>query len=83
MNAKKLLEKLQAKITLKLGRKLTQQELLDMCVKFAYNRLYEFISEEFESPKLTKKIIEQIRNDTIEAPLANPKKSDDELIYDL
>ena len=83
MNEKKLLEKLQAKITLKLGRKLTQQELLDKSVKFAYNRLDEFISEEIESPKLTKEIIEQIKNDTIDDPLAYPSKSDDDLIYDL
>ena len=83
MNEKKLLEKLQAKITLKLGKKLTQQELLDKSVKFAYNRLDEFISEELESPKLTKEIIQQIRNDTIDAPLAYPNKSDDELIYGL
>jgi hypothetical protein len=83
MNNKKLLEKLQAKITLNLGKKLTQQELLDKSVDFAYKRIDEFISEELESPKLTRELIEKIRNDTIDAPIAYSKKTDDELIYDL
>lgn len=83
MNQKKLLEKLQAKITLKLGKKLTQQEILDKSIEFVYKRLDKFIAEELETPKLTKEIVERIKVNTISAPLAYPDKSDDELIYDL
>lgn len=38
LNKKNLLEKLQAKITLKLGKKLPQQEILDKSIEFAYNQ---------------------------------------------
>jgi len=44
LNKKSLLEKLQAKITLRLGKKISQQEILDKSIEFAYNRLDEFIS---------------------------------------
>jgi lipoate-protein ligase A len=83
LNKKSLLEKLQAKVTLKLGKKMTQQEILDKSIEFVYKRLDAFISEELEEPKLTKEIIERIRSNTIKEPLAHPEKSDDELIYDL
>ncbi|TXT63517.1 MAG: hypothetical protein BAJALOKI1v1_710012 [Promethearchaeota archaeon] len=83
MNNKELLEKLQAKITLRLGKKPTQQELLDKSVEFAYKQIDTFIFEEFQQHTLTKEIIEKIRSNTIDAPLAYPDKSDDELIYDL
>jgi len=83
INEKKLLEKLQAKITLMLGKKLTQQEILDKSIKFVYNRIDAFIAEELETPKLTKEKVERIRENTIIAPIAHPDKSDDELIYDL
>ena len=39
MNNKAVLEKLQAEITLKLGKKLPQQEILDRSVDFVYKRL--------------------------------------------
>ncbi|MBD3194415.1 MAG: hypothetical protein GF317_05120 [Candidatus Lokiarchaeota archaeon] len=83
MNEKKLLEKLQAQLTLKIGKKLTQQEILDKSIKFVYNRLDSFIAEELETPKLTKEIVERIKGNTISAPLAHSDKSDDELIYGL
>ncbi|MGV9173817.1 MAG: hypothetical protein ACOC44_14095 [Promethearchaeia archaeon] len=83
MNNKTVLEKLQAKITLKLGKKLTQQEILDRSVDFAYKRLDTFIYEELDHPKLTQELIEKIRANTIDDSLAHPEKSDDELIYDL
>lgn len=83
MTNKSLLEKLEAAITLKLGKKVTQQEILDKCIEFVYKRLDAFISEELEIPRLTKERIERIRSNTIKEPLAHPEKSDDELIYDL
>ncbi|MBD3255120.1 MAG: hypothetical protein GF383_08500 [Candidatus Lokiarchaeota archaeon] len=46
-------------------------------------RLDNFIQEEIESPMLTKEIIERIKKSLIDASLANPEKSDYELIYGL
>jgi len=83
MNNKTVLDKLQAEITLKLGKKLTQQEILDRSVDFVYKRLDKFIYEELDHPVLTKEIIERIKKNAIDAPLAHPDKSDDELIYGL
>ncbi len=83
MNNKSLLEKLQAEIVLKLGKKVSQQEILDRSIDFVYKRLDKFINEELEHPVLTKEIIERIKKNTIDTPLAHPNKSDDELIYGL
>lgn len=83
LNKKSLLEKLQAKITLKIGKKLSQQEILDKSIEFAYNRLDEFILENIEQPKITQKLIKKIINNSYKGELAYPEKSDDELIYDL
>lgn len=83
MNNKAVLEKLQAEITLKLGKKLPQQEILDRSVDFVYKRLDKFIYEELDHTVLTKEIIERIKKNAIDAPLAHPDKSDDELIYGL
>lgn len=83
INKKSLLEKLQANITLRLGKKISQQEILDKSIEFAYNRLDEFISENLDSPKLTTEIIERIKKNAIDAPLEHPEKSDNELIYGL
>ncbi len=83
INKKSLLEKLQANITLRLGKKISQQEILDKSIEFAYNRLDEFISENLDPPKLTAEIIERIKKNAIDAPLEHPEKSDNELIYGL
>ena len=71
MNNKSLLEKLQAKIILKLGKKVSQQEILDRSIDFVYKRLDKFINEELEHPVLTKEIIERIKKNTIDAPSAS------------
>ncbi len=81
MNNKGLLDKLQAEITLKLGKKLTLQEILDKSIDFAYKLMDKFISEELNQPELTREKIESIRKNAIDAPLAHMDKSDDELIY--
>lgn len=83
MNNKKLLDKLQAELTLRLGKKVTQQEILDRSIDFTYKWLDKFIYEEISQPILTKEIISNIRKNGIDAPLAHPDKSDDELIYGL
>jgi hypothetical protein len=83
LNNKRLLEKLQAEITLKLGKKISQQEILDSSIEFVYNRLEEFISEKIEHPPITDNLIKRIKENAIDAPLMHPEKSDDESIYGL
>ena len=83
LNNKSLLEKLQAEITLKLGKKMSQQELLDKSIEFTYNRLDEFFIETIDKPTLTKEFIERLRESASDAPLYHSDKSDDELIYNL
>ncbi len=81
LNNKNLLEKLQAEITLKLGKKMSQQDVLDKSIEFAYEHLDEFVSENIDHPKLTKELIKRIRENRYDGPLEHPDKSDDELIY--
>ena len=81
LNNKSLLEKLQAEITLKLGKKMSQQELLDKSIEFTYNRLDEFFIENIDKPTLTKEFIERLKKSASDAPLYHSDKSDDELIY--
>lgn len=83
LNNKSLLEKLQAEITLKLGKKMSQQDVLDKSIEFVYKRLDEFISEHFDHPPITNELIKRIKETAIDAPLEHPEKTDDELIYGL
>ena len=83
MNNKKRLDKLQAELTLRLGKKVTQQEILDRSIDFTYKWLDKFIYEEISQPILTREIISSIKKNSIDAPLAHPDKSDDELMYGL
>ncbi|HEC37379.1 MAG TPA: hypothetical protein ENI29_04025 [bacterium] len=81
LNNKSLLEKLQAEITLKLGKKMSQQDVLDKSIEFVYERLDEFIAENIDHPRITKELIERIRENRYNGPLEHPDISDDELIY--
>ena len=83
LNNKSLLEKLQAEITLKLGKKMSQQELLDKSIEFTYNRLDEFFIENIDKPALTNDFIESLKKSASDALLYDSDKSDDELIYNL
>ena len=83
LNNKSLLEKLQAEITLKLGKKMSQQELLDKSIEFTYNRLDEFFIENIDKPAITTEFIEHLKDSASDAPLYHLDKSDDELIYNL
>jgi hypothetical protein len=78
---KDLLDKLQAKIVLETGNKLSQQEILDKSVEFAYNKLPEFIQENVKTPQLTKEILKYILDNPYDGPLYHLDKSDDELLY--
>lgn len=83
LNNKSLLEKLQAEITLKLGKKMSQQDVLDKSIEFVYERLDEFISEHIDHPLITDELIKRIKESAIDIPVEHPEKSDDELIYGL
>ncbi len=81
LNNKRLLEKLQAEITLKLGKKISQQEILDRSIEFTYNRLDEFFVENVDKPTITKEFIEKLKKSAKNVPIYHLDKSDDELIY--
>ncbi len=81
LNKKDLLDQLQAKLTLKIGKKISQQEILDKCIEFAFNRLEEFLFEKMENPQISDKLIKKIKENLIDAPLQHLEKSDDELLY--
>ncbi|MHA1296848.1 MAG: hypothetical protein ACTSPH_09620 [Promethearchaeota archaeon] len=83
MNKKDLLDKIQAELTLRLGRKIAQQEILDKCVKFIYEHLDDFIINNFDHPKLTKEKLNKIKENVFTGKLYEMDKSDDELLYGL
>jgi len=78
---KSLLEKFQAEIVIKCGKKISQQEVLDKSIKFAYNRFDEFIAENIDEPRLTKELVKRLKETANNAPLYHLDKSDDELLY--
>ncbi len=75
------LDKLQAKIVLLFGQKITQQELLDKCISYSNDHFNEFLTTEFDFIRPTDEIISKIKNSAIESGFAHPELSDDELIY--
>ena len=81
LTEKKLLEKVQAKLVLLIGKKISQQEILDKCIKFSDHNFDQFIKNEFDSPKITKKLINEIISNTVRSGYHYPEKSNDELIY--
>ncbi len=81
MMKKDLLEKLQATLTLREGKKISQQELLDKCVEFSNAHLEQFILEELQIPPLDAAKIKQILAHAVDDDVQHPEKTDDELIY--
>ncbi|HEC36678.1 hypothetical protein LCGC14_0697790 [marine sediment metagenome] len=86
---KKGLEQLQAKLTLRLGRKLTQQETLDYCLILANQNFEEIIQIAMHlpilNPKRAQKIIEE-RNSLSDIPYNTEvqfNSENDEDIYTL
>lgn len=86
---KKGLEQLQAKLTLRLGRKPTQQETLDYCLILANQNFEEIIQIAMNlpilNPKRAQKIIEE-RNNLGDVPYNTNLQFDsenDEDIYNL
>jgi hypothetical protein len=59
LNKKKALEKLQARLTLRLGRKITQQETLDYCVLLASQNFDQLVKILEKAPILTQEKVER------------------------
>jgi len=57
---KKLIDDLQAKLILRLGRKISQQETLDLCLKNAIKNFDELIVLASNEPSLTPENAEEI-----------------------
>lgn len=54
------LDRIIAKLTLRLGRKVSQQEILNACLKISSNHLDELEQYFSNRPQLTKKQVEEI-----------------------
>lgn len=78
---KRKLEELQAKLVLRNGRKLAQQDILDKCVEFSDTHLDQFIVEQVDTPQLTKEKISKILASSIKCETYYTELSDDELLY--
>lgn len=84
---KKALEQLQAKLTLRIGRKPTQQEILDYCVYLANENFDQLVDLITSTPVLNQQRVEQIiekRNkltDVIYDKDATFKNQEDQDIY--
>lgn len=57
---KQAIDELQAKLILRLGRKISQQETLDLCIKFANQHFEEILSIAASIPMLSPEKAEQI-----------------------
>lgn len=57
---KDIIEKIQSKLTLQLGRRFTQQEVVDLCVDYAQDNLEELIGRASNFPRLTPERVDQI-----------------------
>ncbi len=81
LNEKALLERIQAQIVLLRNEKVSQQELLDKCIRFSSNNFEQFLKEQFNCPSLTPQKIACILKNTVKSGFAFPDKTDDELLY--
>jgi len=57
---KKLIDKLQARLILQLGRKITQQETIDLCIEYAIENFEDILLIASSTPQLTPKKAEKI-----------------------
>ena len=57
---KKALDELNAKLILQLGRKITLQETIDLCVEFASSNFEDIVAIASSVPRLTKELAQEI-----------------------
>ncbi|MCF2140790.1 MAG: hypothetical protein K9W44_12110 [Candidatus Lokiarchaeota archaeon] len=60
---KEIIDQLQAKLTLQIGKRFTQQEIVDLCIEFAQDNFDELIIRASNMPKLTPQLAEEIINE--------------------
>lgn len=89
LTKKKTLEQLQAKLTLRLGRKLTQQETLDYCVLLASQSFDKLVEIADKTPIITKEKVEKFikerdkLKDVPYNPIAKFAREEDDEIYNV
>ncbi|MHA1145881.1 MAG: hypothetical protein ACTSRW_14160 [Candidatus Helarchaeota archaeon] len=81
LTRKELLEKLQARLTLLNGKKISQQEILDKCIEFSVEHIEEFIREKIIHNALTPEKIALILSNAIDCPIYFQEKSNEELLH--
>ena len=57
---KDIIVQLQAKLTLQIGRRFTQQEIVDLCIEFAQENFEDLINRASNTPRLSPQLAEQI-----------------------
>ena len=57
---KEIIDQIQSIMSLQVGRRFTQQEIVDLCIEFAQENLEELIARALNVPKLTPKLAEKI-----------------------
>jgi hypothetical protein len=57
---KELINQIQFKLTLQLGKNFTQQEVVDLCIEYSHDNIEELIVRASNLPKLTPKLADQI-----------------------
>ena len=57
---KEIIDQLQAKLTLEIGRRFTQQEIVDLCIEFAQENFEELINRASNMPRLTPQLADLI-----------------------
>ena len=57
---KEIIDQLQAKLTLQIGRRFTQQEIVDLCIEFAQENFEELINRASNMPRLTPQLADLI-----------------------
>jgi len=86
---KKALDELHARLILQLGRKITLQETVDLCVQYATSNFEELLAIASSVPRLTEELVNKIISDleqfkgTPYDPNAKFPTEDDKEIYSL
>jgi hypothetical protein len=80
--AKTLLDKAQARVTLTTGRKITQQELLEAMIEFSARREDQFLEEtvEHQTPLSTEEI-EQLMKESTDWGVETKEEEIDKVLY--
>ena len=83
---KDIIDQLQAKLTLQIGRRFTQQEIVDLCIEFAQENFEELVNRASNIPRLTPQLADQILkeiDELIEVPYDLSLSSANEIDKDI